>query len=146
MRAVVFLALVVAAPALAEPPKAPRKLADHEAIVGVWTLASISSEMGEVTGEQLTRYKLAFTGRTYMVSTDQPVSGGYTVDPTTRVKALDLDAADGPNKGKTTRCIYELDGDTLRICQGQAGSDRPAGFPDKPAQGLVILVFKRLAP
>ncbi|AMV25667.1 hypothetical protein VT84_14815 [Gemmata sp. SH-PL17] len=145
MRVVVFLVLA-ASPVFAEPPKAPPKPTDQEQLVGVWVLTSADSEMVQVSGEQLNRVKLALTGRTYLISTDQPVSGAYIVDATRRVKAIDMDTVDGPNKGKVTRCIYELDGNTLRICQGQAGTERPTEFSTKPGSGLVVLVFKRLTP
>ena len=146
MRLVMFLALVMATPVLADSPKAPPKPTDQEQLIGLWVLTSIETDVGQASGAQLNRIKLAMTGRTCLITTDQPVSSTYTIDPTRPVKTIDMFALDGPNKSTFTRCIYELNADTLRLCQGQVGAERPAAFPAKPTPGLFVSVFKRVVP
>ena len=40
--------------------------------------------------------------------------------------------------------IYELDGDTLKVCYAIDGGKRPAEFKAKPGSKHVLIVFKRL--
>ena len=46
-------------------------------------------------------------------------------------------------KGKTTLSIYEIEGDTLKICSVEPGKDRPTEFSSKPGSGHFLRVFKR---
>jgi uncharacterized protein (TIGR03067 family) len=43
---------------------------------------------------------------------------------------LDLEIDDGPDdaKGKTSKCIYKLDGEKLTLCVSAPGKDRPKDF------------------
>lgn len=44
---------------------------------------------------------------------------------------------------KTTRGLYLLEGDELKICFALADKNRPKSFPDNPKTGLVRMVLKR---
>ena len=41
----------------------------------------------------------------------------FKIDPSKKPKAIDFTAADGSAKGKPSKGIYELDGDTLNLLQ-----------------------------
>jgi uncharacterized protein (TIGR03067 family) len=47
---------------------------------------------------------------------------------------------------QTWRAIYDLHGDTWRLCWNETGGARPAAFPDKEVRGRTLLVLKRVAP
>ncbi len=49
----------------------------------------------------------------------------FKVDPTKTPKAMTLEVAEGPNKGRHVPAIYRLDGDELLICQGRLGDLLP---------------------
>ena len=69
------------------------------------------------------KYKLAFAG------TD---AGTLKIDPAKKPKAMTIMGTEGPNKGKTIPAIYEIDGDTLKICYALGGAkEAPTEF--KPA-------------
>ncbi|MBX6315430.1 MAG: TIGR03067 domain-containing protein [Isosphaeraceae bacterium] len=73
-------------------------------------------------------------------------AGEIRLDETTRPRALDwvhFTALDGQDMPEILG-IYELDGDTLRVCNGGPNNNRPTEF--KPGDGALadVLVFKRL--
>jgi uncharacterized protein (TIGR03067 family) len=74
----------------------------------------------------------------------------YKIDPKQKPAWLDMVpivAEDGKGDGKrdtTVRWIYEVDGDTLKICGSESGgADRPKEFATKRGDQRVLIVFKR---
>jgi len=51
-----------------------------------------------------------------------------------------------PRVRKPNRVIYELDGDTLRICCDSSGKSRPKEFKTKERTQLLLITFKREKP
>ena len=73
-------------------------------------------------------------------------SGTCKVDATKTPKELDVTGVEGPNKGKTIHTIYELDGDTLRVCYDLSGEGRPKEFQTKAGTQLFLVTYKRQKP
>ena len=67
----------------------------------------------------------------------------YKLDPSQSPKAIDL-ANTGPMGKETTRAIYELDGDTLKLCWCEKVNERPNTFTGGPCSTLTIMVLKRV--
>jgi uncharacterized protein (TIGR03067 family) len=74
---------------------------------------------------------------------DENDAGTYTVDPAKKPKAMDVTGSEGPNKGRTIPAIYELTGDTLKICYSLDGKTRPTAFVTKPDSKLFMVTYKR---
>ncbi|MGE3806868.1 MAG: TIGR03067 domain-containing protein, partial [Gemmataceae bacterium] len=54
-------------------------------------------------------------------------------------KAMDSKVTDGPNKGSLILCIYDVSGDTLKVCFDPEGKKRPTEFKgDTGMQTLVV--------
>jgi len=68
------------------------------------------------------------------------------LDSTKSPKAIDLIGQDGPSRGKTQRGIYELSGDTLKVCLplDETGA-RPTSFVTKVGLKVATITFKRTA-
>ena len=49
----------------------------------------------------------------------------------------------GPNKGKTFLAIYEIDGDTLRVCYDLAGKNRPTEFSTSKERPFFLVIYRR---
>jgi uncharacterized protein (TIGR03067 family) len=68
----------------------------------------------------------------------------YTLDPTKKPRAIDYQMTEGPTKGKTHLGIYELDGDTLRLCFAAPGRERPTEFTAREGSQRTLSVWKRI--
>ena len=82
-------------------------------------------------------------GKYVLKGAESPDSGTIVVDSSKKPKTMDVLGGDGPNKGKTFPCIYELDGDTLRICYDLSGKKRPAEFKTLKDTKLYLVTYKR---
>ena len=49
----------------------------------------------------------------------------------------------GPNNSRTYPAIYELKGDTLRICYDLSGAKRPAEFKSLAGTQLYLVTYNR---
>jgi uncharacterized protein (TIGR03067 family) len=67
----------------------------------------------------------------------------YKLDTSKKPAQIDLTITDGPFKGKTYPSIYQLDGDTLKLCRNQPGQRRPTEFASKKRSDTIFLILKR---
>ena len=70
-------------------------------------------------------------------------SGKMVVDPSASPRTFDLLFETGPESGKRSLGIYELDGDTWKICLGLTGKNRPTKFASAPGTGHALEILKR---
>ncbi len=69
----------------------------------------------------------------------------FRIDPNAKPASFDLIHADGANKGKTRKGIYELKGDRLKICFGNS-VERPTDFSTKTDSGRAMYTLVREKP
>jgi uncharacterized protein (TIGR03067 family) len=74
---------------------------------------------------------------------ERTTHGDYKVDPAQKPKALDIEIADGPEKGKAYLSIYEFKDGELRICHALPGNPRPKAFVSEAGSGQVLEVWKK---
>src|SRR5262249_33232564 len=74
---------------------------------------------------------------------EQPAKGTYMLDAGTKPKSITVTGTDGPNNGKTFPAIYELKGDTLRICYDLSGKARPVEFKSAAGTKLYLVTYQR---
>jgi uncharacterized protein (TIGR03067 family) len=72
--------------------------------------------------------------------------GIVTLDASQTPKAMNTWDSDGPFKDQTVPGIYELDGDTMRVCFALPGHPRPTEFTTKHGSGFLYCEFKRVPP
>jgi uncharacterized protein (TIGR03067 family) len=80
--------------------------------------------------------------RTIYKGPDKWSEGKYTADPKRAPMALDLDPEHPA--GATYLCVFERDGDTLRVHVGWQGAGRPTGFECPAGSRSTVYVFKRV--
>ena len=84
------------------------------------------------------------SGTVTVRSRDQVIGAGTVkLDPTTKPKAAEIAFTEGEHKGKTRLGIYEIEGDTFRVCCARPGDGRPAVFSAKSGSGRILVVYQR---
>lgn len=115
---------------------------DADRLKGTWAVLTNESGKGKTDEEYNRRdgYRLVVDGRrmTWKSKSVGDHEAEFRLDPTKTPRALDLDVRDGR---ALTECIYELDGDWLRICIARFGQPRPTEF--RATAGASLLVLRR---
>ena len=137
-------ALAFAAIALAvQPPPAERPQTDRDRLQGKWKVVSSQFEGRDGTAAYRDRTSLVFEGdRAYFTDgavQSKPVKFG--LDETKGPKTIDLIAGGD----QVTLGIYQLDGDTLKLCLSRSGR-RPGDFATKPGDQTNLMTLRREKP
>jgi uncharacterized protein (TIGR03067 family) len=74
------------------------------------------------------------------------VHGDFKIDPLAKPKTIDIIFTEGPGKGHSQKGIYELDGDTQKICIAMPDQPRPTDFVSGPENKHVLEILKREKP
>jgi uncharacterized protein (TIGR03067 family) len=135
--ATLTLVAAFAAPALADAKK------DLAALNGTWNPTSMELGGRKTPADQLKAITMTITDGKYNVTVDgQSDKGTLKLDKKDKLKTMDIVGTEGPNKGKTFPAIYELDGDTLKICYALEGDKRPTEFKASERQ-LLLVTYQR---
>ena len=110
---------------------------------GTWTFESVEAGGKEVPAAEFKGITVTFEGDKYTVKKGDEVIQAATqkLDPSKSPKTLDVTVAEGPNKGAVMLGIYEISGDTLKVCFDPEGKKRPTQF--KSASGSQTLVVHK---
>ena len=113
---------------------------DSKVLEGTWVI--LEAELGgqKLPDENIKGAKLILDEGKYRFQNDQ---GEYKLYPGEKIKAMDIMGREGPNKGKTFLAIYELEGDTLKICYDLAGKIRPKEFKTEAGTRQFLVTYKR---
>jgi uncharacterized protein (TIGR03067 family) len=117
---------------------------DAKAVQGSWT--PVKAELGgqPMTDAVLKSISLKLeSGRYEAFVGDKPDRGTYTLDSAAKPKGMTITGTDGPNHGKTFPAIYEIKGDTLRICYDLSGVKRPTEFKTVAGTQLYLVTYNR---
>lgn len=144
MRRFGMLALVVGLLAGADEPKKDAKK-DAEAFAGSWTMGSVVINGETIPEDYAKTGKLVVQGEKYTVTLGEQSSvGTIKLDPAKTPKQVDFTYVEGPQKGQTIAGIYEVNGESLRICRGlTADAKRPTEFASKADSGYLLVVWNR---
>ena len=124
----------------AEPAK--KDLARFE---GVWRIALVEVEGVKQPDVSFAAHKviIATDGDFVVVQGPKVTRGKFKLDPTKSPKYYEQTITHGPAKGRAFSCIYEIDGDTYKLCGSFRGGPPPAVFETKPGSGLIFQVLAR---
>lgn len=115
--------------------------ADAKAIQGTWAIVSaeIGGELFPV--EAFNNVQLVLKDGTYKLAIDE---GIYKLLDADGRKGIDVIGEKGPNKGKTIPAIYEIKGDSMKICYDLDGKTRPGKFETEKGTRQFLATYKRV--
>lgn len=118
----------------------------EDSVQGTWKLSSGEAQGQALTAKEIKNAKLVIKGDEYHFTLDggEAITGVQSLDPTAKLKAIDIKDASGENKGKTCLGIYELKGDEFRVAFAQPGQPRPTKFSTAADSGNWVHVWKRV--
>jgi uncharacterized protein (TIGR03067 family) len=120
---------------------------EQKALDGTWlpTTAEMSGKpLDEATRKSM---KLVLEGEKYTVTLNKVADKGtIKIDPMAKPKSMDILGTEGPNKGRTLLAIYEVKGDTLRICYDLSGKKRPTEFTTQTGDKNFLVKYERTKP
>jgi uncharacterized protein (TIGR03067 family) len=137
-----ILILVAGALIAAEKKEKPKK--DVDLMQGSWTVEEVAHN-GQSPGEdKLKEIKVAVKGSKLTVrAEDETHEVPFKLDPKKNPKTIDATPTGGPFKDMTLLGIYEIKGDTFKMCFAEAGKERPTEFKSEADSGHFLLVLKR---
>jgi uncharacterized protein (TIGR03067 family) len=146
MRPHVLIASLTACLFAAEAPREDPSRRDLEQMQGSWQCASYTVDgmrLPEDTAQAMFR---TVKGDGYTIFRFEKVIGKGTIklDATKNPREIDaMTAATPTRKGGLIRGIYEVSDDTLRLCFGAPGKERPREFKSEPGSGHTLTTWAR---
>jgi RNA polymerase sigma factor (sigma-70 family) len=123
-------------------PDKPRE--DKDLIQGIWDVIGVETE-GKAQDTSEKKAVWEFTGnRVYLLEDGSEEPGTFTLDPGKKPRTMDLLLTPFVGDKVTVPCIYQLDGDNLKVCMGADGP-RPAALATRAGEKTMLLTLKRRA-
>lgn len=139
MPRVLALILVAMGPAIyADGPADGTAERDRKALVGTWQVVSVDANGQKVPEEAIKDFQFIFTADslTRKKGGKAESGAGYRLDPSKSPKWIDMTGTtDG--KDRSIPALYELDGDTLKLCfrnDYKSKDGKPTEDPKRPAK------------
>ncbi len=138
-----LLGLAFLLPFTNDPPRS-----DLQKLQGTWLLVAMEKDGEDVPAEDFKDWKSVYEeDRLTLLDGDKVRRRGIvTLEPSRKIKAINTWDQDGPYADQTVPGIYELDGDTLKLCFAHPGEERPKEFTTKSGTGFLFCVYKRQKP
>jgi uncharacterized protein (TIGR03067 family) len=120
---------------------------DRKQYTGTWQVVSLEVDGKKAAEEDAKKINVIneADGKWTIEVDGKVVAWGTSqIDPTKKFKAVDLTVTEGDSKGKTALAIYEIKGDTRKVCYAPPGMERPTEFSSKAGSGHILVVLKRV--
>jgi len=146
----IFLAALVCAVGFAASGTLADDKADLEKELqkfqGNWNIESSETGGVAVPADQLKGFIVIFAGDKHTLKFEEKVfqEGTLKLDLSKSPKTVDVTMTEGPSKGVVMLGIYEIDGDTLKVCFDPQGKKRPTEFKSESGSQNFVNVHKRL--
>jgi uncharacterized protein (TIGR03067 family) len=126
------------------PVKARAVKKELQALMGTWRLISREVDGKKIGEEQFKgvilthdaagQFSVRHGGKVFVEAT-------VRLDPIKKPKAIDVSFTGGESKGKTVLGIYEIEGDTFRVCHARPEGERPTAFSTRARSGHTLIVI-----
>ena len=123
------------------PARPPRAMQDR--FQGRWTMILGEREGRTLSDEEVASAGLTIAGNKYSYTLGgRAESGTFTLDLSRTPKGIDVT----PEGGKPMLGIYQIDGETHKVCLAEPGRERPTEFTTQPEGGRSLYVMRRAKP
>jgi uncharacterized protein (TIGR03067 family) len=114
---------------------------DQKDIQGIWKVEKAVRGGKDMPTEEKDKIKLEFKdGKAIVHEGEKEKPAEVTLDPTTKPKNITI-KPEGENKEHLG--IYELKGDTLKICFAREAGERPKEFKSEEGTEIMLIELKR---
>jgi uncharacterized protein (TIGR03067 family) len=113
---------------------------------GAWTFESVEMGGKEEPATDFKGMTVTFENNKITVKKGDEVIqvGTQKLDPSKSPRTIDVTVAEGRNKGTVMLGIYEVSGDTLKVCFDPEGKKRPTEFKSASGSQTFVSVHKRV--
>jgi uncharacterized protein (TIGR03067 family) len=131
--------------AIAAAPSEDASKADRDKLQGTWKVIRMEHAGKNVPADQFADLRIVISGNELTGKEGDQVRERFTftLDSAQKPRTIDTTAIEGPAKGETSRGIYEIDGDTVKLCVNEKGKERPSAFATKEGTTHVLLLLQR---
>jgi uncharacterized protein (TIGR03067 family) len=113
---------------------------DLEKMQGEWAAVSMTRDGQKFSDDEAQAFFRTVKGDEYTVHHFRRVlgKGRFTIDASKKPKTIDV-----TTNGLKVLGIYELDGNTYRVCTGLPGKERPTDFTSPEGSGRTLATWER---
>lgn len=117
---------------------------DLKAMEGTWKMTLAEAGGHAVEPEELKDLVVTIAGDHYTAKVkDGMEAGTVKLDETPKLKTLDATKTEGFEAGKVIKAVYELQGDTMRVCYAFDGGERPTELATRDGVAWVLITYQR---
>lgn len=138
-----LLALVIF-PVLGQDAKDAIKK-DLEAMQGKWKVVEMIEDGDKLSDDDIKVLEVTVQGDILTVreKKEEVAQFKMKIDPSKTPKAAEMIHTKGDEKGQNEPSIYEITGDSFKVCMNEEGKNRPKAFESKDGSGFTLIVMKR---
>jgi uncharacterized protein (TIGR03067 family) len=112
---------------------------DLEFLQGAWIVKEHVVDGKTLDAKSIEGARITVKGYTLtLVFQGATSTGTFQLDSVPTLPTLDVKFTEGPLKGNSYRGIYELKGDTWKLCRTPEGKDRPTDLASKAGKGCTL--------
>jgi uncharacterized protein (TIGR03067 family) len=129
----------------ADQPQKDVNKKDLDRLQGDWAAVSMVSDGDKLPDDDVQSLFRTVQGDQYALFLFRKAigKGMIKIDATKKPRTIDFLSASGGAKPQPIHGIYELDGDTWRLCYALPGKERPKEFVSKKGSGHTLAVWER---